>query len=101
MLFFQYPQGVDHLIKVFQYFESNDNFDATHHLLGEATYVLSWYRGIQFSHSIDLSSLPEALVKMSPAGIATKAFKTLGGMTRDPDVGNSGMKYFKIRNFTL
>lgn len=58
--------------------------------MGEATYVLCWYRTIQFSHKIDLSAFPQSLVKMSPAGIATKAFKTLGGMSRDPDFTNSG-----------
>jgi hypothetical protein len=58
--------------------------------MGEATYVLSWYRTIQFSHEVDLSGFPESLVKMSPAGLATKAFKLLSAMTRDPDIVESG-----------
>ncbi len=79
------------MLNALEYFNSTDNFDATHHLMGEATYVLSWYRTIQFSHSIDLSAFPESLIKMSPAGLATKAFKTLGGITRDPDIANAGI----------
>lgn len=75
---------------MFEYLASKENFDATHHLLGETTYVLALYRTIQFSHSLDLSAFPQSLVKMSPGGMATKAFKILGGMTRDPEIVESG-----------
>jgi len=78
---------------VFRFFDEKDNFDSSHHLLADATYVFSLYRSVQFQNHLDLSKFPDTMRRMSPVGLATKGYKLLCGLTRDIDIGNSGNTY--------
>jgi hypothetical protein len=86
----QFEDGISYLLEVFKFFDEKDNFDSSHHLLGEATYVFSLYRSVQHSEKLDLTPFPEALRLMSPIGLATKGYKILCGLTRDLEIGTSG-----------
>jgi len=84
-------EGVKHLAIVYKFLSQKDNFDSTHHLMAEADYVLSLYRSAALNKNVELApDLPEMLCKMTPAGLAVKGYKLLGGLSREIDVPTSG-----------
>ncbi|CAL8074089.1 unnamed protein product [Orchesella dallaii] len=86
-----YEKGLQHLVIVYKFLSQKDNFDSTHHLMAEADYVLSLYRSAALNKNVVLTSdLPEMLCKMTPAGLAVKGYKLLGGLSRETDVPTSG-----------
>ncbi|ODN05057.1 hypothetical protein Ocin01_01584 [Orchesella cincta] len=86
-----YEEGLKHLIVVYNFLSQKDNFDSTHHLMAEADYVLSLYRSAALNKNVVLpSDLPEMLCKMTPAGLAVKGYKLLGGLSRETDIPTSG-----------
>lgn len=59
--------------------------------MAECDYVLSLYRTVSINQTLEFpAEIPEMLCVMTPAGLAVKGFKLLGGLSREVEITNSG-----------
>jgi hypothetical protein len=59
--------------------------------MAEAIYLLAQYKSLAEADTLDFSAISSSLTEMTPAGLATKSFKLLSGLSRKPNPTASGI----------
>ena len=78
------------LAEIFEYRRSPEVFDVGHHILGEAYFYLAEMKLLEADCNLDFSEIPKYLRYITPVGLASKGYKILAGVARNPQPTESG-----------